>query len=92
MKVECVINGQVRMLITPENEMEEKIIGQLMKQVNTFTEVRSSIFILGRQINHGILIETATSAAEKKEYHKPKGETLVLETKKKDDTEETKEM
>ena len=80
------------MLITPENEMEEKIISQLMKQVNTLTEVRTSIFILGKQIHHGILIETANSAAEKKEFHKPKGEPLVLETNKKDDTEETKEM
>jgi hypothetical protein len=57
MKVECVINGQVRMIIYPENEMETEIIKQLMKQDNTLMEVRSSIQLLGKNIHHAMIVE-----------------------------------
>jgi hypothetical protein len=57
MKVECIINGQIRMLIYPENDMESEILKQMMKQDNTLTEIRSSIQLLGRNISHAVMIE-----------------------------------
>jgi hypothetical protein len=57
MKVECVINGQVRMIIYPENEMEIEIIKQMMKQDNALMEVRSSVQLLGKSISNALIIE-----------------------------------
>lgn len=91
MKVECVINGQVRMIIYPETEMEEMVISQLMKQANSLTEIRSSVFILGKQITRGLLIESLSNTTEKLDTAKPE----TFEKKKivdKDDSKETKEM
>lgn len=57
MKVQTVANGNVCLVITPENDMEEAILKQLMKQSqNEIIEVRSGVRILEQQVNAGIII------------------------------------
>lgn len=95
MKVECVINGQVRMIIYPENEMEEMVIAQLMKQSNSLTEIRTTVSILGKQITHGLLIESYSNNTEKLDTSKPgffQKKKELSEPDVKDDPKETKEM
>lgn len=65
MKVECIINGQVRMIICPENDMEAEVLKQLMKQDNQLSEIRSTIQIVGKSISHAIMIERRTPEVTK---------------------------
>jgi len=57
MKIDCLINGQIKLVIHPENDMETEVLKQLMKQDNTLSEIRSSVQILGKTITHAIMIE-----------------------------------
>lgn len=67
MKVQIVANGNVCLVISPENEMEASALKQLMKQSdNEIAEIRSGIQILTMQINTGILIgKMGTTPANK---------------------------
>lgn len=56
MQVEFLVNGGVSLLLSPENEMEEALIKQLMKQQNDITEIRSSVMVLNKTFRNGILI------------------------------------
>jgi len=67
MKVDCIINGQIRLIICPENDMETEVLKQLMKQDNTLTEIRSSIQIVGKSISHAIMIERKTPEQNSKD-------------------------
>tara|TARA_R110002126_G_scaffold195401_1_gene343286 strand:- start:365 stop:580 length:216 start_codon:yes stop_codon:yes gene_type:complete len=57
MKIDCLINGQIKLVIHPENDMETEVLKQLMKQDNMLSEIRSSVQILGKTITHAIMIE-----------------------------------
>jgi hypothetical protein len=62
MQVEFIVNGGVSLLFSPENEAEEALLKQMMKQDNDLTEIRSAVTILSKTFRHGILIckKTAT--------------------------------
>ena len=57
MKIDCLINGQIKLVIHPDNDMETEVLKQLMKQDNMLSEIRSSVQILGKTITHAIMIE-----------------------------------
>lgn len=72
MKVQTVANGNVCIVISPENTMEEEILKQLMKQGdNEIMEIRTGVRLLEKQINTGILIgkvgTTVSSTASQKD-------------------------
>ena len=56
MHVEFIANGSVSLLLAPENEMEEAILKQLMRQDNDLTDVRSSITVLTKTFRNCVLI------------------------------------
>lgn len=56
MQVEFLVNGGVALLLGPENDMEEQLLKQLVKQQNDLTEIRSSIVVLNKTFPRGILI------------------------------------
>jgi hypothetical protein len=62
MQVEFIVNGGVSLLFSPENEAEEALLKQMMKQDNDLTEIRSAVTILSKTFRHGVLIckKTAT--------------------------------
>lgn len=77
MQVEFLVNGGVSLLLSPENEMEEALLKQMMKQANDITEIRSSVMVLNKTFRNGILIgkksirkeeeETDATSSEEKE-------------------------
>jgi hypothetical protein len=73
MKVECIINGQVRMIICPENDMEAEVLKQLMKQDNQLSEIRSTVQIVGKSISHAIMIERKAPEVIKDDSSKEEG-------------------
>jgi hypothetical protein len=56
MQVEFIVNGGVSLLFSPENEAEEALLKQMMKQDNDLTEIRSAVTILSKTFRHGVLI------------------------------------
>ena len=56
MHVEFLVNGGVSLLLSPENEMEEHLLKQLLKQNNELNEIRSSVVVLNKSFPKGILI------------------------------------
>lgn len=56
MQTEIIVNGGVSLLISPENEMEEQLLKQMMKQNNDITEIRTNVMVLNRTFKSGILI------------------------------------
>ena len=65
MQVEFLVNGGVSLLLSPENEMEEHLLKQMMKQDNELTEIRSSVVVLNKTFRNGLLI--AKKSVSKKE-------------------------
>jgi hypothetical protein len=74
MKHEFLVNGQVTLVLIPENEMEEQLLKQMMRQNNDLTEIRTALQILGKPVRNGIIlspkgeldsINTPTDEAEK---------------------------
>jgi hypothetical protein len=65
MKIETVTNGCVRLIVQPENEMEEQILKMLSKQENVVQEVRNTMHLLAKPIPIGSLI--IGGAVEKEE-------------------------
>lgn len=64
MKVESIVNGDVKLLLIPENTMEEEVIKQLMKQENELTEIRSTVQILNKSVKYAVLIGKKTNNKE----------------------------
>lgn len=58
MEVLTVMNGKVQLVLKPTNEMEEKILEQLMTQDNQLTVIRNGISILGKTIAKGLVISS----------------------------------
>lgn len=56
MQVEFIVNGGVSLLFAPENEAEEALLKQMMKQDNDITEIRSVVTVLSKTFRHGVLI------------------------------------
>ena len=56
MKIETIVNGGVTLVLSPENEMEEAALKQLMNQDNDITEIRTGAMVLNRTFNSGIVI------------------------------------
>lgn len=58
MQVEFLVNGGMSLLFSPENEMEEALLKQMMKQTNELTEIRSSVVVLNKTFRAGVLIHS----------------------------------
>ena len=56
MQYEFVVNGGVSILLAPENEMEEHLLKQLMKQDNDLQEIRTTITVLSKTFKNGLII------------------------------------
>ena len=56
MHVEFIANGGVSLLLAPENEMEEALLKQMMKQENDLTDVRSSVTVINKTFRNCVLI------------------------------------
>jgi len=56
MQVEFIVNGGVSLLFSPENEAEEALLKQMMKQDNDLTEIRSAVTVLSKTFRNGVLI------------------------------------
>jgi hypothetical protein len=66
MQIEFLVNDGVQILLSPENEMEEHLLKQMMKQNNEMNEIRSSVVVLNKTFRNGILIgkKTLTASVE----------------------------
>jgi hypothetical protein len=62
MQVEFVTNGGVTLMLCPENEMEEHLLKQMMKQDNDMTEIRMNVTILNKIFKNGVLIGKKSTA------------------------------
>jgi hypothetical protein len=60
MQIEFLVNGGVSLLIAPDNEMEEALLKQMMKQRNDITEIRTTVHVLNKSFRNGILIGKKT--------------------------------
>lgn len=56
MQYEFVVNGGVSIVLAPENEMEEHLLKQLMKQDNDIQEIRTTITVLSKTFKNGLVI------------------------------------
>lgn len=70
MQVEFLVNGGVSLLLSPENEMEEHLLKQMMKQDNELTEIRSSVVVLNKTFRNGILVAKKTGNKKEEEPSK----------------------
>lgn len=61
MQIEFLVNGGVALLLSAENEMEEALLKQLMKQQNDLIEIRSSVVVLNKTFRNGVLIGKKSS-------------------------------
>ena len=69
MKTEFIVNGGVSLLLSPENEMEEHLLKQMVRQENDLTEIRSNITILSKSYKSGVLLS--------RKIHSKTGETPI---------------
>lgn len=63
MQLEILVNEGVSVILSPENEMEEALLKQLMKQTNDLTEIRSNVMVLNKTYRSGIVISKRTPGA-----------------------------
>jgi hypothetical protein len=56
MQIEMLMNGSAKLLLSPENEVEEAFLAALCKQQNDIIEVRQQMFVLNKTFNKGMLI------------------------------------
>lgn len=56
MQVEFIVNGGVSLLFAPENEAEEALLKQMMKQDNDINEIRTAVTVLSKTFRNGVLI------------------------------------
>ncbi len=78
MQIEFIVNGGVSLLVSPENEMEEHLLKQMMKQDNDMTEIRMNVMVLNKTFKNGVIIGKKSTAER----------NAVDETKKPDAEEE----
>ena len=76
MQIEFLVNGGVSLLLSPENEMEEALLKQMMKQDNELTEIRTSVVVLNKTFRNGVLVGKRGANKQKEE------EKVVNEEKK----------
>lgn len=67
MQVEFLINGGVSLLLSPENEMEEQLLKQMVKQNNEITEIRSSVVVLNKTFRAGVLIHSKSKKSNEEQ-------------------------
>lgn len=60
MQLEFLVNDGVSLILAPENEMEEALLKQMMKQKNDITEIRTSVVVLNKTFRNSILIGKRT--------------------------------
>ena len=75
MQVEFIVNGGVSLLFSPENEAEEALLKQMMKQDNDLTEIRSAVTILSKTFRHGVLICKKSATRDTLEIKEPENDT-----------------
>jgi hypothetical protein len=61
MQIEVLVSDGVTVVLSPENEMEEALLKQLMKQSNDITEIRSTVMLLNKTYRSGIVIGKTTN-------------------------------
>lgn len=71
MQIEFLVNGGVSLLLSPENEMEEALLKQMMKQDNELTEIRTSVVVLNKTFRNGVLIGKKGANRKKDEDTEP---------------------
>jgi len=75
MQVEFIVNGGVSLLFSPENEAEEALLKQMMKQDNDITEIRSAVTVLSKTFRHGVLICKKSATRDTLEIKEPENDT-----------------
>ena len=57
MQVETISNDSgVTLLMVPENEMEEQVLKQFIKQENVIVEIRNPVNLLTKTVKSGIML------------------------------------
>jgi hypothetical protein len=75
MQVEFIVNGGVSLLFAPENEAEEALLKQMMKQDNDINEIRSAVTVLSKTFRNGVLICKKSATRETLEAKAPVNDT-----------------
>jgi hypothetical protein len=75
MQVEFIVNGGVSLLFAPENEAEEALLKQMMKQDNDLTEIRSAVTVLSKTFRNGVLICKKSATKDALEIKVPDNDT-----------------
>ena len=75
MQVEFIVNGGVSLLFAPENEAEEALLKQMMKQDNDLNEIRSAVTVLSKTFRNGVLICKKSATRENLETKAPENDT-----------------
>jgi hypothetical protein len=75
MQVEFIVNGGVSLLFAPENEAEEALLKQMMKQDNDLNEIRSAVTVLSKTFRNGVLICRKSATREVLETKAPENDT-----------------
>lgn len=75
MQLEFLVNGGVSLLLSPENEMEEQLLKQLFKQENDIHEIRSSVVVVNKTYNNGLLISKKPTKKVGSELVEPEDES-----------------
>lgn len=75
MQVEFIVNGGVSLLFSPENEAEEALLKQMMKQDNDITEIRSAVTVLSKTFRNGVLIAKKSTTRDTLEIKAPDNDT-----------------
>ena len=84
MEVEVVVNGGVKLVIIPQNEMEQKLLEELTNQDNDLVLAKEGIRIVDKQVPQGLIIQ--------KKKGKSASEEDTEETDQKHDTEKEEEV
>jgi len=63
MKYDFLVNGNVTLVLTPENMMEEELLKSLAKQDNEIIELRSAAHILNKTVK-GVIITKRVAPAK----------------------------
>ena len=56
MQVEFLVNDGVLLLLAPENEMEEALLKQMIKQKNDIVDIRTAVTVLNKTYRNGVVI------------------------------------
>ena len=56
MKVEFLVNGDLTLVLSPENALEEELLKSLVKQENILQQARSGITVFNKTLPNALLI------------------------------------